>query len=497
MHKKNQKYIVILLVVFISMITFTMSSVTNQRITDIEEGNRFDGTIQDSAPHAAIYIDMNWTAAEALGICTGSGTEEDPWVIKDYIIDAGGSGSGIFINNSNDFFRIIDCTITGAGLGSAPDYEAGIRLFNVTNGLIYNNNVSNNEVYNIELRNAHNNTIYNNIIGNTNSINGFAGVYVVNSTSNYFIENSLDSNRLYSFWLKNCNNSHFIGNSIDAVSTGIYASISSNNNSIEDNRISGASVNAMYFTNSNYNFFKKNKLYSSGLNGLELNDSDYNEIIYNRFDGIGGIGLLLDTTSTLSNDNTVFKNYFTGITGNNVEDNGANNAWNHTWVGNYYDDYVDLDVNDDGICDNNFTIPGTAGTVDILPIYGNPFHDGSPIFINGTQDWGNTSWYWVFQRAWCTGLNTPDDPLIIEDLIINAQNSSNGLEIINSDLPNIYAIIENCTVYNSTDILNAGGIVLKDTESIIIRDCNVSNNGRRKWNFWNLYIPIELDRYIQ
>ncbi|MFX0142160.1 MAG: hypothetical protein ACFFDN_51455 [Candidatus Hodarchaeota archaeon] len=46
-----------------------------------------------------IHIDNNWTAAKSAGICTGNGTYSEPYVIDDFIIDGGGSGSCILIEN--------------------------------------------------------------------------------------------------------------------------------------------------------------------------------------------------------------------------------------------------------------------------------------------------------------------------------------------------------------------------------------------------------------
>ncbi|GAG88357.1 unnamed protein product, partial [marine sediment metagenome] len=36
---------------------------------------------------AKIHINNNWTEAKSVGICNGSGTWNDPYVIKDQIID--------------------------------------------------------------------------------------------------------------------------------------------------------------------------------------------------------------------------------------------------------------------------------------------------------------------------------------------------------------------------------------------------------------------------
>ena len=48
-------------------------------------------TLKISAISGKIHINNNWTAAKAAGICTGLGTFSNPYIIKDLIIDGGGS----------------------------------------------------------------------------------------------------------------------------------------------------------------------------------------------------------------------------------------------------------------------------------------------------------------------------------------------------------------------------------------------------------------------
>jgi len=69
-----------------------------------------------SAISGKIHIDddspsINWTVAEKDGICTGNGTYSDPYIIKDLEIDSEGSGSCIWIDNSEVYFRIENCTL--------------------------------------------------------------------------------------------------------------------------------------------------------------------------------------------------------------------------------------------------------------------------------------------------------------------------------------------------------------------------------------------------
>ena len=57
------------------------------------------------------------------------------------VIDAGGSVSGILIENSNVYFTIENCTAYNSGPGL---YNAGIKLSNAINGQLINNDCSTN-----------------------------------------------------------------------------------------------------------------------------------------------------------------------------------------------------------------------------------------------------------------------------------------------------------------------------------------------------------------
>lgn len=69
---------------------------------------------------------------------------------------------------------------------------------------------------------------------------------------------------------------------------------------------------------------------------------------------------------------------------------------------------------------------------------------GNPIYIN---DWRcKYSWRKTSKYDWCSGSGTIEDPYIIENIIIDGQNSGSCITIRNS---RAYFIIRNCTLYNS------------------------------------------------
>lgn len=86
-----------------------------------------------------IYINNNWSDTKTAGICAGSGTESDPYIIENLEINGGGIGSCILIENSNDYFKIENCYVHNTG---NEYYDAGIKLINVDNGQLINNNAT-------------------------------------------------------------------------------------------------------------------------------------------------------------------------------------------------------------------------------------------------------------------------------------------------------------------------------------------------------------------
>ena len=101
---------------------------------------------------------------------------------------------------------------------------------------------------------------------------------------------------------------------------------------------------------------------------------------------------------------------------------------------------------------------------------------GNPIYINDWRcrySWRKTS----EENEWCSGSGTLEDPYIIENVIIDGQNSGSCITIRNS---RAYFIIRNCTLYNAGgSIFNWGaGIRLINTRNGKVLNNNISyNNG--------------------
>jgi len=89
----------------------------------------------------------------------------------------------------------------------------------------------------------------------------------------------------------------------------------------------------------------------------------------------------------------------------------------------------------------------------------------------------NNSGWVAFENAGnCTGEGTYSEPYVIEDLVIDTNNTGSGILIENST---VYFRIENCTLYNSREYT---GIKLNNTTNSQLIDNNCSSN------YYGIYI---------
>jgi len=91
--------------------------------------------------HAPIRINGNDDFLPENGVTEGSGTELDPYIIENWMIVNDGSASeGIFINNTDAYFIIRNCTIQG--FHHPDEFYQGIKFSMVTHGRIEDTKVS-------------------------------------------------------------------------------------------------------------------------------------------------------------------------------------------------------------------------------------------------------------------------------------------------------------------------------------------------------------------
>jgi parallel beta-helix repeat protein len=286
------------------------------------------------------------------------------------IIDAGGIGDVVYV--SADWVNI-----TGFTIQNSESHGIGIKTDSDFNCFSYNNVLNNLHGFYLS------GSIGNMIIGNNASYNN-NGIFLWGCNNNTIISNNATSNRKYGITMHESHNNMIIGNNASNTDdVGIYLSAYSTNNMIIDN-------------NASYN---KNGFYLEG-------ESDYNMIIGNNasYNDLIGIYLapysndiMIIGNSVSNNDNGIFlwwETYNNLLYHNNLINNSVNNAWdsseNNIWFnstlqeGNYYDDYIGVDEDGDGIGDIPYYIPG-VDSEDSFPLMV-PWDENVPSkpFIDGT-----------------------------------------------------------------------------------------------------------------
>ncbi|MFX1346449.1 MAG: right-handed parallel beta-helix repeat-containing protein [Promethearchaeota archaeon] len=239
----------------------------------------------------------NWSESSLDWIQVNNGTQDNPHIIENVTIDAGGLGSAILIENSSAFFIIRNCTLTNSGSGN----NAGIFLNHTSNGYLVDNNCSNNNhgiclhdkcINNILLNNTANNNdnhgikleincTDNTILGNIVSYNMARGIVLAqNCNNNSILENEVNNNDDRGMALSNHSNNNTIsGNTVNDNNYGISLSSQSNNNTISGNIANDNYYVGIYFYRCNNNTISRNSVNNNRWWGIALDEYCYNNTI--------------------------------------------------------------------------------------------------------------------------------------------------------------------------------------------------------------------------
>ena len=407
----------IILGLFIILYVFNQYTLTYNQ-TKLDFGKETIATSQWTLVGAPILIDdldpnFNWSrTAQENEWCYGSGTWSDPYIIENVTIDGVYNGNCLEVRNSNKSFIIRNCiTLHSGGVG----LDAGIKLDNTSNGLIFN----------------------------CKSIDNLNQALLVNECQNISITNTRVNNNTYGIRFRYTNNSA-ISNcvSTDNEQQGISI-IHSYNNLVSRNNIENTDDLAIFL------YFCQN------------NTITENTIINNQF------GIYIWD----ANKNFIYRNYLSKNDFPQADEGTSNfNHWNNSFIGNYWEDYIGTDSNSDGIGESPVFI--NAFSTDYHPIYGDPFHYGESIHIDGLGLVAR-NWFWASTRAWCYGSGTESDPYIIENLFMNGFGDGPCLLIENSD---VYFKVYNCSLFNSGGEQYDAGIKLSNVEHGILLGNNCSYN---------------------
>ncbi len=376
------------------------------------------GDYTESFIHIDGSISGNWSATTTEDWCYGQGTWEEPYIIENVTIDASSSptGIGILIENSNVYFVIEQCTISNAG-------GAAIRLQNVVNGHLMENNLSHNNG-GIKVHAGENNQIIDNIV----TFNEQYGLDLTNGLGNNIFDNTISHNNGWGMFIYESNQTTITRNNVNAnAQMGILVesdSDTTDNNIITNNTVNYNGWNGIYLEKCRYSTISGNILEDNDQSGITLIHSDYNEVLENEIH-YNSVGIDLDSSNhnnisgntasynnngIMLNENSdnciLYLNNIEGNLGDNGYDNGTSNQWDNGTIGNYWDGYSGKDANDDGIGDTPYTIPGRAESHDnypiwwdspiisiILPLVNGTFGKNAPEYNLSVEGVPHTMWY--------------------------------------------------------------------------------------------------------
>ncbi len=198
-----------------------------------------------------------------------------------------------------------------------------------------------------------------------------AGLLIVNSNSTtYFKLNNITITNLGGdgLELNNVSNGIIISSDFNLNrGTGINMT-NVNDTAITSTYALNNTLDGIYAVNSSFNEFTVD-CSGNGRYGLNLVNSDNNTItLSDFFDNVDAGVVILETGEDDSLNNEIYGNTFENNTLNGVDNCTDANQWdNGVSLGNDWDDYAGIDVDDDLIGDTPYDISGSAEAVDNYP----------------------------------------------------------------------------------------------------------------------------------
>ncbi|MHA1248303.1 MAG: right-handed parallel beta-helix repeat-containing protein [Candidatus Thorarchaeota archaeon] len=195
-------------------------------------------------------------------------------------------------------------------------------------------------------------SLLNNIISN----NSQSGVFLVCSSDCTLADNTISNNLCFGVDWDGSSGNAMTNNTVsNNGDDGVFLWFSCDN-TLSNNTISNNSGDGLYVDSSSQNTLANNTVCDNGGAGVRMvSSSDRNDLLGNEVGLNSGTGIIIDGSSS----NLLYRNRLYSNGGGNARDDGSDNHWNTTQVGNYWSDY--------GGTGGIYRIPGTAGSIDYHP----------------------------------------------------------------------------------------------------------------------------------
>ncbi|MEM4160899.1 MAG: NosD domain-containing protein, partial [Thermoplasmata archaeon] len=351
----------------------------------------------DSHRRHPIHITNNAEFTPENGVVDGNGTLGNPYIIEGWKIDAFEGSYCIWIENTDAYFIIRNCTLYNAIDYVNPPFGRAIALNNIRNGIIENNtcHYSNYGIclYGYSTNNIiANNTVYdtasgiylyssseNNITNNT-AYGNLEGFHLAFSNNNTLTNNFASGNSVYGIYLYASNNNTLTNNTVPGNDYGLRLDIS-DNNIVTNNIFTSNTIGIALFYSSYNNTITSNTILWNTWYGIYLDASNGTTVTYNLICNNTEYGIYISGGSTA---NYIHHNNFIGnngagkgVSGNcQAYDDSGGNFWydNAAHEGNYWSNW---DGKDNGTADA-YPIDGGASASDWYPM-GGPVDEGSQL----------------------------------------------------------------------------------------------------------------------
>jgi parallel beta-helix repeat protein len=175
----------------------------------------------DGVEHRAIVISNDYEFTVENGVCSGSGTLNDPYIIENWIIDAGYDDYGIKIHGTTRAVLIRNVMISGAAKSAI--YLSYVKNASIENCMIEGNWVGATLSF----------SSLNRIEGCTFADNT-DGIRFYFSSKNQILENTFEDNEA-AIWLDASDTNELLRNYIADGYTGVYLNLESEGNVIVGN----------------------------------------------------------------------------------------------------------------------------------------------------------------------------------------------------------------------------------------------------------------------